>query len=109
AGLDVVEAVDARDAVADREHLADLGDFGLLAEILDLLFENGGDFRGADIHYRASFIACLMALSLVRSDVSTMRLPSLTTSPPMIEGSTVTFRSTSLPLTDLSAARNAAR
>ena len=36
AGLHVVEAVDAGDAVADRQHLADFGDFGLLAEILDL-------------------------------------------------------------------------
>ena len=99
AGLHVVEAVDARDAVADRQHLADLGDFGLLAEILDLLLEDRGDFSGADIHQRASFIACLIALSLVRSEVSTMRLPSLTTSPPMIEGSTLTSTSTSLPLT----------
>ena len=50
AGLHVVEAVDAGDAVADRQHLADFGNFGFLAEILDLLFENGGNFRGADIH-----------------------------------------------------------
>ena len=50
AGLHVVEAVDAGDAVADRQHLADFGDFGLLAEILDLLLEDCGDFRGADIH-----------------------------------------------------------
>ena len=50
AGLDVVEAVDAGDAVADRQHLADFGDLGLLAEILDLLLEDCGDFRGADIH-----------------------------------------------------------
>ena len=33
AGLDLVEAVDAGDAVADRQHLADLGDIGLAAEI----------------------------------------------------------------------------
>ena len=50
AGLDVVEAVDAGDAVADREHLADVGDLGLLAEVLDLLLEDGGDFGGADLH-----------------------------------------------------------
>ena len=50
AGLDVVEAIDAGDAVADREHLADLGDFGLGAEIGDLLLEDGGDFGGTDIH-----------------------------------------------------------
>src|SRR6202042_3102807 len=89
--------------------LTDFGDLGLLAEILDLLLENGGDFRGADIHYLASFIACLIALSLVRSEVSTMRLPSLTTSPPMMAGSTLIARSTSLPLTDLSAERSASR
>src|ERR1700722_13047675 len=107
--LHLIETENARDAVADRQHLADLGDFGFLAEVLDLLFEDCGNFRGADIHYRASFIACLIALSLVRSEVSTMRLPSLTTSPPMIEGSTFTSRSTSLPLTDLSAERSASR
>src|SRR5262249_28139578 len=32
-GLDVVEAVDAGDAVADRQHLAHLGDLGLLTKI----------------------------------------------------------------------------
>ena len=50
AGLDIVEAIDAGDAVADGEHLADLGNFGFLAEILDLLLENCGNFGGADIH-----------------------------------------------------------
>ena len=38
-----------------------------------------------------------------------MRLPSLTTSPPMMAGSIVTARSTSLPLTALRALRSAAR
>src|SRR6185437_11387001 len=50
AGLHVVESVDAGDTVADRQHLADFGDFRLLAKILDLLSEDGGDFRRADIH-----------------------------------------------------------
>ena len=68
AGLHVVEAVDAGDAVADRQHLADFGDFRLLAEILDLVLQDRGDFCGADIHQPASFIACLIALSLVRSE-----------------------------------------
>ena len=36
AGLHIVEAVDAGDAVADRQHLADFADLGFLAEILDL-------------------------------------------------------------------------
>ena len=103
AGLHIVETVDAGDAVADRQHLADFGDLGFLAEILDLLFEDRGDFSGADIHHRASFIACLIELSLVRSELSTMRLPTLTMRPPMIEGSTCTRRSTSLPVTARSA------
>ena len=55
AGLDVVEAVDAGDAVADRQHLADLGDLGLGAEILDLLLQDRGDFGGADVHLEDLF------------------------------------------------------
>src|SRR5262249_28250614 len=62
AGLHVVEAIDAGDAVADREHLADLGDLGLLAEILDLLLEDRRDFSSANVHQLASFIACLIEL-----------------------------------------------
>ncbi len=97
AGLDLVEAVGARDAVADAEHLADLGHFGLGAEIGDLALENGRNFCGADVHQPTSFMARRMALSLVLSEPSTMREPSLTMRPPMIEGSTLTSRSTSLP------------
>src|SRR5262249_24072593 len=95
AGLDIVQAVDAGDAVADRKHLADLGDLGLLAEVLDLLLQDCRNFGRADVHQRTSFIASLIALSLVRSDESTMREPSLTTSPPMIAGSIFTFTCTS--------------
>ena len=43
ASLHLVEAVDTGDAVADRQHLADLRDLGLLAEVLDLLLEDRGD------------------------------------------------------------------
>ena len=88
AGLDVVEAVDAGDAVADRQHLADLGDLRLVAEILDLLLEDRGDFCGADIHQPTSFMASLSELSLVLSEQSTIRLPTLTMSPPISAGST---------------------
>src|SRR6266513_5834314 len=109
AGLDVVEAVDAGDAVADGQHLSDFGNLGLLAEILDLVLEDRGNFRGADIHQPASFIACLIELSLVRSELSTMRLPSLTTRPPIIEASTFTLSATSLPVTDFSAVFSASR
>ncbi len=86
AGLAVVEAVDAGDAVADRQHLADLGDFGFLAEILDLVLENCGNFRGADIHQPTSFSASLSELSLVFSEVSIWREPILTISPPRMAG-----------------------
>src|SRR6185503_14959131 len=49
-GLHVLEAVDARDAVADRENAADLGNLGLSTETFDLLFQDRGNFSGADVH-----------------------------------------------------------
>src|SRR6202042_1248438 len=109
AGLDVVQPVDAGDAVTDGQHLSDFGNLGLLAEILDLVLQDRGNFRGADVHQPASFIACLIELSLVRSELSTMRLPTLTTRPPMIDGSTFTLSATSRPVTDFSAALRTSR
>ena len=50
AGLDLVEAVDAGDAVADRQHLPDLGDIRLAAETGDLLLQDRRDFRRANFH-----------------------------------------------------------
>ena len=50
AGLDLVEPVDAGDAVADRQHLADLGDIRLAAETGDLLLQDRRDFRRANFH-----------------------------------------------------------
>src|SRR4029077_13854960 len=108
-GLDVIQPVDTGDTVTDGQHLSNFGDLGLLAKILDLVLEDRGNFRGADVHQPASFIACLIELSLVRSELSTMRLPSFTTRPPMIEGSTFTLSATSLPVTDFSAVLRASR
>ncbi len=54
AGLDLVEAIDAGDAVADRQHLTDLRDIRLAAEIGDLLFEDRGYLRGANFHENPS-------------------------------------------------------
>ena len=88
ARLDVVETVDAGDAVTHGKNLADLGYFGVAAEVLDLLLEDCGNFRGADIHQPTSFNAILSASSFVLSDVSIMREPSLTTRPPINDGST---------------------
>ena len=61
AGLHLVEAEHAGDAVADRQHLADVGDVGLLAEVGDLGLQDGRNFGGADVHlgsyalFRANF------------------------------------------------------
>src|SRR5690606_10497157 len=104
AGLDIVETVHAGDTVTDRQHLADFGNFGLLAEILDLILENCGDFRGADVHQPTSFSASLSELSFVLSDVSIWREPIFTTSPPSSDGSTAASMATSLPVTPFSVA-----
>jgi hypothetical protein len=42
--------VDARDAIPDRQHAADLGDLGLGAEAGDLVLDDAGNFCGADVH-----------------------------------------------------------
>src|SRR5690606_15406653 len=69
-GLDIVEAVDAGNAVTDGQNLANFGNFGFLAEVFDLVFQNCGNFRSADIHQPTSFSASLSEASLVFSDVS---------------------------------------
>ena len=107
AGLDVVEAVDAGDAVADGEHPADLRDLGLLAEVLDLLLEDRGDFSGLDRHYPTSFMTFCRLASLERIEVSIIREPTLTTRPPIRLSSTVTSSLTSLPTLSLSVAASA--
>src|SRR5690606_27729951 len=56
AGLNLVEAVDARDAVTDRKHAADFRDLRLGAEVGDLVLDDLGDFCGADFHVQP-FIA----------------------------------------------------
>src|SRR5690606_17436622 len=106
--LDLVQAVDTGDAVADGEHLTDLGNLGFLAEVLDLVLEDGGDFRGPNIHQPTSFIANLRELSFVLSDVSIIRLPSLTTRPPIREGSTFAEIFTVLPVEAFRASLRAA-
>src|SRR3546814_20934149 len=53
AGLDIVEAVDAGDAVADREHGADFADRGVRPEICAQILDDLVDFCGANFHYLA--------------------------------------------------------
>ena len=67
AGLHIVEAVDARDAVADRQHLADFADFRFGAEILDFALQDGGDFGGLDIHFSVLSWRRASRSSLVRN------------------------------------------
>ena len=93
AGLHIIETVHAGDTVAHRKHLPDLRYFCFLAEILDLLFEDRGNFGRADfheLHQLASFIAFSRFLSFVRKEVSIIWLPTLTIRPPRRLGSTVT-------------------
>ncbi|MND79236.1 hypothetical protein D3C80_709660 [compost metagenome] len=70
ASLNIVQTVNAGDTVADGQNLTDFGDLSLLAEVLDLLFQDSGNFRGADVHQPTSFSASLREESLVRRDVS---------------------------------------
>src|SRR5262249_3409804 len=53
--LNIVEAVDTRDAVADRENLADLAHFRFGTEILNLALQDGGYFGGLNVHGSRSF------------------------------------------------------
>ena len=101
-GLHVVEAIDAGDTVADAEHLADFGDFGFLAEILDLVLEDRRNFRGFDVHYPTSFMAIFIAVSLVLRELSIICEPTLTCRPPISEGSTCSVSVTVLPIFGLS-------
>src|SRR4029078_9219419 len=102
--------IDAGDAVTDGEHLADLGHFGFLAEILDLLLENCGKCGAANIHdYPIPFIAILRFCSLVLSELSTMREPTLTIRPPRMAGSTRVESCTSRPTLSLMASLRSSR
>ncbi len=99
AGLDIVQPVDARDAVTDAEHLAGLGDLGVGAETRDLILDDLRDFCGADIHGVSlqPFIACAREFKRVLIDESIIWLPIFTTSPPRSEGSTERSTVTSRP------------
>ena len=97
AGLHVVQAVDAGNPVADRQHAANFGHFGILAEVLDLLLQDRRDLSSLDSHYPTSFIAFCSAASFARTEVSIIVEPSLTTRPPIRLSSTVVFSFTSLP------------
>src|SRR5262249_9722973 len=50
AGLAIIETIDAGDAVADRQNLADFADLRVGTEILDFALQDRGNFSGLDIH-----------------------------------------------------------
>ena len=83
AGLDLVEAVDAGDAVADRQHLADFGDIGLAAEIGDLLLQDGGNFRRANFHQNPLRFLPSSCPDLIRASTSRVDRWFAGTSPAM--------------------------
>src|SRR6185369_15186330 len=98
AGLDVVEAEDAGDAVADGEDLADVGNVGFLAEVGDLRLEDGRNLGGADIHGSYALLrANLRESSFDFSEASNRRDPTCTLMPPRMAGSTRVSISGSLP------------
>src|SRR5204863_6273803 len=49
----VVDAMDTRDAIADRDDAADLGDVDVDSIAADLLADDLGDFFGFDVHHRS--------------------------------------------------------
>src|SRR5690606_27134453 len=89
---------DAGDAVTHRQHGADFGHFGFGAEIGDLILQDRGDLGGADVHQAVPFIASCSRCSLVRSELSIMRDPTLTISPPIRAGSTFVSMATVEPI-----------
>ena len=97
AGLAVVEAVDAGDAVTHGQHPPDLGHLRLGAEIGDLLLEDRGDLGGTDVHQRTPLIDSSSCCSFVFNDASIIREPTRTTRPPSRAGSTEAVRLTGLP------------
>ncbi len=87
AGLDIVEAEHAGDAVADGEDRADVGDVSFLAEVGDLRLEDGRDFGGADIHGSYALLrANLRESSFDLSEASNRREPTRTLIPPRMAG-----------------------
>ena len=55
--LNIVQTINAGDTVTDGKHTANLGNFGFLTKVLDLVFQDCRDFGCLDTHYPTSFIA----------------------------------------------------
>src|SRR5262249_38302438 len=105
----VLEPVDAGDAVADRQHGADLGQVRAAGvEPLDAALEDGGDLVGLDLHVRfvapwkrAGYACATCFRSWSRRcliEASRIELPTRRTMPPRIAGSTLLVSSTRWPV-----------
>src|SRR5204863_105075 len=93
-----VDRLHVQDAVADGEHLTDVGDVDFLAEVGDLRLEDGRDLGGADIHGAYALLrANFRESSFDFSEASNRREPTCTLMPPRMAGSTRVSISGSLP------------
>ena len=105
AGHGALDAVHARDAVADRDDGADFGHVHVDGEAADLLADDLGDVFSLDGHrYTFSTSFWRMRASWVVTLPSYTVLPTRATTPPMMAGSTRVETSTCLPLACPSAA-----
>ena len=59
----VLDAVDARDAVADRDDRADFGDVHVDGVAADLVADDLGDFFGFDVHVCVCFYSAAAAVN----------------------------------------------
>ena len=87
---DLVEAVDARDAVADREHRADLGHVDRLLVAGQLLFQDRGDLVCLDFHSQAPVLSltCVWNRRIAAAtEPSNTRDPARAMNPPSSFGS----------------------
>jgi hypothetical protein len=96
-GHGLVEPVDARDPVADRQDRAGLGDVDLPLVVLDLLSDDLADLRCLQLHEVPRLRLPAREASCVLTLPSRRRLPTRATTPPRIDSSTSTDRVTFAP------------
>ena len=116
AGHDLFQAVNARDAVAHRDHRADFGDIDRAFVILDLLAQNAGDFVRSNLSHN-SFLPINLPRSggapaianWPRTEPSYTVEPMRATTPPISAGSTANRIRMRLPVSRSSSRRHAPR
>src|SRR5688572_29969070 len=108
AGHGTLDAVHARDAVAERHDAADFGDVDFDGVAANLVADDLGNFFSLDVHVFSSFNAeppgyvvnlALIFFSCVAILASYTVLPTRATTPPMMSLSTFVVMATRLPVT----------